>query len=978
MSEPCLTGVSLTDMTMCPVLNAASKETLPQSVRPEATLVEDTELPTNLIQAINDCDGTSTCKYIGFDFFTETSELASDVQYVVDTYDTSQSNAGVLVKKEETSPGDDTYTKAALPLTLVSSPGYDVLPMTSIGGTPITTISVNNQEDCARACDNTTCAGFNFSARSGTITASCELYSDVSDTLGTSDKTGFIKESIPSQTITTTSPVNLENQGGFCKDPLACNQDITRMINDSWNVQKFSTSDLDSCTLCPNRSFNRNGFTVTNEFGNSVRTLSASAAINLMKFLNFDIPGCTSEFRLMNSVNTLECVAMCPTNTPYATPISGTLHYMCVSACPSDKPYYGPDKKCVKTCNSPFFSNNYECVTSCPVDKPYINGGVCATSCDNVRPYTLGNTCIASCPSNYYINGTMCVSSCPPTKFQYRNECVDSCPDMRPPYPNTKTCVSCPSNTPYTNGTTCVASCPNLYADDVCVTSCPSTHPFLNINNCVQNCPNEKVVDNGVCISACPATRPIISKQGICVQTCPSGQLAEMILNRLQCRDGDTCQAPNDINNNGVCISACPAPQFTFTNNGIKTCTYTCPRDLPYRVVGDQRGCVSYCWRDVPDARFVSISGECTSSCLPGFLALNSYDRCVSQCDAGQVALNGVCNLCPAGKTSVAGGVCTNCPAGQSSVAGGLCTPCPAGQTSVAGGLCVNCPAKTSSVAGGSCTACPDYTDSVAGGLCLPCGANTSYSMYSKRCLPCPAGQSSVAGGLCTPCPAGTSSVSGGSCVTCPANTSSTSGGGCVNCPAGQTSVAGGICTNCRAGTQSNGNRSGCTNCGAYWGSPAGGTCSNYCPSSTASGGSWNQYLLDTSQGSYSVYYSGFRCIPTCLMHNFGYSYSCVADCPPGYYEGPDKVCQSCPAGYYTPIKLGKRVCETCPAGTYSNKWSETCSPCPGGTFSTGGAGGCIQCPPGTIFPGSNGTSPDVCQECSTIRYSVLPGQTVC
>ena len=1172
MSEPCLTGASLADMTMCSVLNAASKETLPQNVRPEPQRVEVTALPTNLQQAITECDGTTSCKLIGYNFEKNTAENVSSVDYVVDTYNTTGDTSLVLVKKDELVPQTGQYTYSSLPTLFVNPPGYEVLPMVAIGGSMYSQLNVD-QVGCASQCDsNVSCKGFNSTkALDFFHDPVCELYTNA-DTQVPSDgvKVAFVKEtisSIPSKntlelriknidmnsfnisnvknafgqdsdlTVTsftmsisfyikfsstpkpdseiqrklidtvrtyvlsiipsssdylfiTTESVyddpprkvvpliirlkdmkvlknlydnlfrinsygsldmyvdirnlyngywvngyflpnmtneiemlstglnkaaidvwlnisgyvafdNLNvgpnnsisrllsdygitnngadvisynsesfknNQASFCKDPLACNKEITRLIN-SGTVQKFSTNDLDACALCPNRLFTRDGFTVTDEFGSSTRTGSSIAAINQIMFQNFDISGCSSNFRLADGT----CVNTCPPESPYSSPIPGTLHYLCITSCPSEQPYYDKNTRvCAKSCkelNSTYFANGFECVNACPVDKVYMNDGVCSTACpadkyivrSQTRPEIL---CVTACPADTpYLNGSECLATCPNDKFYDRNVCVTSCPTGITPNPSTRICRSaaCSSDLPFKNGSVCVASCPVFSAGDVCVDSCPPALPYKNGNACVSACPNNTISDNYNCVSSCPATRPVIDYFGMaCVSSCPAGQIGDLTPGSLsgvyKCRTGTTCSGVNPVNNHGICMQACTLPEFIdFASDGTKFCTNSCPSDRPYRAPGTSLGCLYACGLAYNSPPYVDIDGvTCTNTCS-GTSALDpKIARCVAQCPANTVSTNRICTNCPAGQGSTSGGLCTNCPAGQSSTSGGACNPCPAGQSSTSGGLCTNCPAGQSSTSGGSCTPCSTNETSTPGSLCAPCPAGKT--IKGVVCQSCPAGQSSTIGGLCEPCPAGQSSSVGGLCTNCPNNQFSTSGGACISCPANESSTSGAIkCTPCPPSQQSVSGGS-CVDCGYTWASVSGYSCVSVCP------GGFNKFTTNPNDPNRSP----ARCFPaTCSLVQYnGFSFSCVTDCSPGSYAGFYNVCVKCPIGHYTRLgSSGRNECVQCPAGTYSGgEYKSSCTPCPAGTFSITGANYCTACPAGTTFAGSNATSPSVCK----------------
>jgi hypothetical protein len=286
----CPAGISLTDSAMCGILNASVTQQLPADIRPAPTPVSVESMPTNLQTAIADCDGYSACKFVGYDFFADQSQQMFDTNYVVDTYNTSGENAVVLVKKDKTigTDGKETYTAATPPPIFVQPPGYSLLD-TAIGGTIASTPTVRNQEECAQKCDDSsTCTGFNFSARSSGILSQCELFNDTSTKVVSDNKFGFEKRSITNvsggQYWNTPANSDFGNQGRSCKNAMACNTEIARIINNVPNIPKFSTRDLDACSMCPPRSFNRDGYTVTNEIGVSVRTENLPVALNMLRY----------------------------------------------------------------------------------------------------------------------------------------------------------------------------------------------------------------------------------------------------------------------------------------------------------------------------------------------------------------------------------------------------------------------------------------------------------------------------------------------------------------------------------------------------------------------------------------------------------------------------------------------------------------------------------------------------------------------
>lgn len=290
-----VTGTLVTTAALCNALDEARKvDLLGPSVTPP-TPVTDEMMPDALKKAMTDCTGTSSCKFIGYDFDSDVATKASASRYVVDTYSTTAENSGVLVLKGKKttgtvsgvtpdattggSTGTVTYTadngqsytfqgkwrsvqtsgasvdvyfdpanmsKGALrpedlgfaPPMLVQPPGYElpdfqstVVTTANSLGTP----AVASVEECAEKCDLTTgCTGFNFGGLdTSTI---CELVKDTTTREYADNKSGFRKETISStQTGDGTNPsgTDFTNEGAYCRDAPACNTDIARIITDN-------------------------------------------------------------------------------------------------------------------------------------------------------------------------------------------------------------------------------------------------------------------------------------------------------------------------------------------------------------------------------------------------------------------------------------------------------------------------------------------------------------------------------------------------------------------------------------------------------------------------------------------------------------------------------------------------------------------------------------------------------------------------
>lgn len=291
-----VTGTLVTTAALCNELDKASKVELTGPSVTAPTLVTDDMMPAALKKAMTDCTGTSSCKFIAYDFDSDVATKATASRYVVDTYSTTAENSGILVSKGKKttgtvsgvtpdattggSTGTVTYTadngqaytfqgkwrsvqtngasvdvyfdpantsKGALrpedlgiaPPMLVQPPGYelpDFQAASTTGSNLISRPDAASVEECAKKCDETdTCTGFNFG---GLDTSSiCELVKDTTTNRAYADgMSGFRKETISStQTGDGSNPsgTDLTNEGVYCRDAQACNTDIARIITDN-------------------------------------------------------------------------------------------------------------------------------------------------------------------------------------------------------------------------------------------------------------------------------------------------------------------------------------------------------------------------------------------------------------------------------------------------------------------------------------------------------------------------------------------------------------------------------------------------------------------------------------------------------------------------------------------------------------------------------------------------------------------------
>ncbi len=340
----CITGVTLGDPTLCPILNEASTTPLSGPTVEAPVSVQNDMLPVPLQNAIN-----TGSPLIGYNFETAANPVRADrVQYTVDTYTNVIQNSAVLVKKPEKVTGTlsgvagpdstgkstatVTYTVSGTPYTFTGSwdrtvtngetvdvyynpndvsrgsldiegtgvvpplmtttPGYELIDFqaaTTTGGNLLLAPTVTTVDECADRCDDTpNCTGFNFGGLDTSTV--CELVRDATTTREYVDqKVGFVKETIPGRS-SGTNPLgtDLTNQGAYCEDAPACNRDIARVINENDSasdpIASFSTSDIDSCAYCPVRKYNRAGHVTTNEVGVSKGNASPADAITELQY----------------------------------------------------------------------------------------------------------------------------------------------------------------------------------------------------------------------------------------------------------------------------------------------------------------------------------------------------------------------------------------------------------------------------------------------------------------------------------------------------------------------------------------------------------------------------------------------------------------------------------------------------------------------------------------------------------------------
>ena len=191
------------------------------------TLVERRMLPQPVQTLLNDCEGSSTCKFVSYDFDKSTGARRDTRSHLISTATTTARNAGVFVK--------DGVAKPPLFNTI---PGYNFDGMFSFNpDTHAPLVAATSKVDeryCARACDDDpACGGFNYEPLS---VNNCTLFrksASLKNDVYKDGRVAFIKDDI-SKTVQGSDPVgtDLTNSGAWCglQNLTQCNADISDVI----------------------------------------------------------------------------------------------------------------------------------------------------------------------------------------------------------------------------------------------------------------------------------------------------------------------------------------------------------------------------------------------------------------------------------------------------------------------------------------------------------------------------------------------------------------------------------------------------------------------------------------------------------------------------------------------------------------------------------------------------------------------------
>ena len=213
--------------------------------------VSVTAFPTPLQDALNDCNGNSTCKYVGYDFSSDVPNEAASTPYVIDTSYSTQMDSSVFVKRD---------ASFQTPVVFLTPPGFQTLssfqPYTNPG-----TVTTATLDQCATNCRaQSSCTGFNHNSE----TKACQLITGSLsvDISGSSTSVGYMKDitAPPSSVLwpgNVPTGTDLGSSGNMCQTPAACNADLTKLFSPLGTNPPFSftTSEIASCAFCPVRTF---------------------------------------------------------------------------------------------------------------------------------------------------------------------------------------------------------------------------------------------------------------------------------------------------------------------------------------------------------------------------------------------------------------------------------------------------------------------------------------------------------------------------------------------------------------------------------------------------------------------------------------------------------------------------------------------------------------------------------------------------
>ena len=294
-TAPCPVGVTGLDTATCGAIASGEAADLTDKVfgpgAPAVPVARD-KLPQPVQTLLNDCDGSSTCKLVSYDFDASTGQKRDTLSHVISTVSTTAHNAGVFVKDG-----------AGTPPLFRTIPGYNFDGMFSFNpdadpralGAATTVV---DERYCARACDNNdSCGGFNYEQ----VGRKCTLFpKEKENDVYKDGRVAFIREDISKVAKGSDPPgTNLAGTGVWCgvQNLNECNSDISNVITSNPEILSFTTSDLASCAACPAKTVTRTStstWAVTNEIDTTTISMTAADTIAKLQYTTSSAPNTTT------------------------------------------------------------------------------------------------------------------------------------------------------------------------------------------------------------------------------------------------------------------------------------------------------------------------------------------------------------------------------------------------------------------------------------------------------------------------------------------------------------------------------------------------------------------------------------------------------------------------------------------------------------------------------------------------------------
>ena len=360
MVVSCPIGSNLQDPTNCATIFEESQLILDPFERPPDTpvLIDRSLFSQNLQSNLEQCDGTTSCKYVGFDFEADTGTRINNMKYTIDISQVGGSK-GVFTKELQTvptmmiAPPGYTYSFESIngvPIgatctdggTINTEKGYCQLPAThdyngvlvycsfycdKPGYVPdgftdraffpcwstreckkeftLSAAATGDILSCKISCDSdATCKGFNYNS----ALKQCTLYSNINviNSYSYNPTTiSFTRQNFPTLDGERLIPgakdsaTYLGNTGDDCGKMTECNSNLAHVF-DTPGVTSFSTTDIETCGFCPIKTVNKvsSDYYVRDEVGKTTKYTQKASAIAALQYSNFSNPYTTTSSNL--------------------------------------------------------------------------------------------------------------------------------------------------------------------------------------------------------------------------------------------------------------------------------------------------------------------------------------------------------------------------------------------------------------------------------------------------------------------------------------------------------------------------------------------------------------------------------------------------------------------------------------------------------------------------------------------------------